>query len=106
MHIAVDMKNKWILAIEVTKEDVDDGRMFSRLVKGCTEFANVKCVLTDGAYDYRDNFLKASNMDIDTLIRVRKNTSFKLHGCIPRRLAVIEQLGNDGWRRIRGYGYR
>lgn len=34
VHIAVDTKTKQILAIEVTKEDVGDGRMLGRLVDG------------------------------------------------------------------------
>lgn len=80
--------------------------MFGRLLKGSAAVTNVKRVVADGAYDSRNNFLQASRMDVDALIRVRKNSSVKLHGCMPRRLAVVEQLGNDGWRRERGYGYR
>jgi len=106
MHIAVDTKTKQILAIEITKEDVGDGKMFGRLVKGSADVANVKRVIGDGAYDSRDNFLKASKMDIDALIRVRKNANPRLHGCLARRLAVLEQLGSTEWRRERGYGYR
>jgi transposase len=40
------------------------------------------------------------------LIRVRKNASFKGGGCMPRKFAVVEQLGNADWRKMRGYGYR
>lgn len=106
LHIAVDTKTKQILAIEITKEDVGDGRMFGRLVKGSADVADVKRVIGDGAYDSRGNFLQASRMGIDALIRVRKNASSKLRGCMPRRLAVLEQLGNAEWRRERGYGHR
>ena len=35
-----------------------------------------------------------------------QNASSKLRGCMPRRLAVLEQLGNAEWRRERGYGHR
>lgn len=106
MHIAVDTKTKQILAIEVTKEDVGDSKMFGRLLKGSAGAANVKRVIGDGAYDSRSNFLQASKMGIDPLIRVRKNANPRLQGCLPRKFAVLEQLGNDGWRRVRGYGYR
>jgi hypothetical protein len=68
MHIAVDIKTKQILAIEVTKEDVGDGKMFGQLIKGSANVANVKQVIGDGAYDSRDNFLKAAKMDIDALL--------------------------------------
>jgi transposase len=47
-----------------------------------------------------------SDRGIDPLIRVRKNASFKGGGCMPRKFAVALQLGNPGWRRERGYGYR
>ena len=106
VHIAVDTKTKQILAIEVTKEDVGDGRMFGRLVKGSSGVANVVKVIGDGAYDSKVNFRLASELDIEPLIRVRKNASFKGGGCMPRKFAVVKQLGNDGWRREKGYGYR
>lgn len=106
MHIAVDTKTKQILAIEVTKEDVGDAKMFGRLLKNSSSVGDVKRVIGDGAYDSRDNFLKASKMDIDALIRVRKNSTLKSRKCMPRRLAVMEQLGNDDWKRVKGYGYR
>jgi hypothetical protein len=106
VHIAVDTKTKQILAIEVTKEDVGDGRMFGRLVKGSAALADVKKVIGDGAYDSKNNFRMLAQMGIDPLIRVRKNASLKGGGCMPRKFAVVEQLGNAGWRKVRGYGYR
>jgi len=106
IHIAVDTKTKQILAIEVTKEDVGDGRMLKRLVDGSLSKAVLKGVVADGAYDSRSNFRMLAERGIDPLIRVRKNASFKGGGCMPRKFAVVEQLGNANWRRERGYGYR
>jgi len=106
VHIAVDTKTKQILAIEVTKEDVGDGRVFGRLVKGSADVADVKKVIGDGAYDSKVNFRLAGDMDIEPLIRVRKNASLKSNGCITRKFAVVEQLGSSEWRRKKGYGYR
>jgi hypothetical protein len=106
VHIAVDTKTKQILAIEVTKEDVGDGKMFGRLVRSSADVADVKRVIGDGAYDSKGNFRMASEMDIDPLIRVRKNASLKAGGCMPRKLAVLSQLGSSGWRKEKGYGYR
>ena len=45
VHIAVDTKTKQILAIEVTKEDVGDGRMLGRLVDGSQSRVPLKTVL-------------------------------------------------------------
>ena len=56
VHIAVDTKTKQILAIEVTREDVGDGRMLGRLVEGGVGKADVKRVIADGAYDSKNNF--------------------------------------------------
>ena len=106
VHIAVDTKTKQILAIEVTKEDVGDGRMLGRLVEGSGGKANVKRVIGDGAYDSKNNFRMLAEMGIDPLIRVRKNASLKGGGCMPRKFVVVEQLGNVNWRKEKGYGYR
>ena len=106
VHIAVDTKTKQILAIEVTKEDVGDGRMFGQLVRSSNNIADVKRVIGDGAYDSKGNFRMASEMNVEPLIRVRKNASLKADGCMPRKFAVLCQLGNADWRREKGYGYR
>jgi hypothetical protein len=106
VHIAVDAKTKQILAIEVTREDVGDGRMLGKLVKSSSNVTDLRRVIGDGAYDSKNNFRMLSEMGVDPLIRVRKNASLKADGCLPRRFAVEEQLGNSDWRKERGYGYR
>jgi hypothetical protein len=94
VHIAVDTKTKQILAIEVTREDVGDGRMLKRLVDGSASKARLSGVIADGAYDSKSNFRMLADMGVDPLIRVRKNASFKGGGYMPRKFAVVEQLGN------------
>lgn len=106
VHIAVDVKTKQILAIEVTKEDVGDGKMFGKLVRSSANVADLRRVIGDGAYDSKANFHFAAGMNVEPLIRVRRNSSGKADGCMARRFAVLEQLGNSGWRKERGYGYR
>src|SRR3989337_3631262 len=106
VHIAVDTKTKQILAIEVTREDVGDGRMLGRLVEGSAGKANVKRVIGDGAYDSKGIFRLLFDRRIEPLIKVRKNASLKGGGCMPRKFAVVEQLGNVNWRKEKGYGYR
>lgn len=106
VHIAVDTRTKQILAIEVTKEDVSDGRMLKRLVDESANKAGLRSVLADGAYDSKSNFRMLADKGIEPLIKVRKNASFKGGGCMPRKFAVVEQLGNSDWRKEKGYGYR
>jgi hypothetical protein len=105
VHIAVDTKTKQVLAIEVTKEDVGDGRMLGRLVDGSQSRVPLKRVIADGAYDSKANFRMLAQRAIDPLLRVRKNASFKGGGCMSRKVAVLEQLGNSDWRCERDYGY-
>jgi hypothetical protein len=78
VHIAVDVKTKQILAIEVTKEDVGDGRVFGKLVRGSAGVANVKKVIGDGAYDSKANFSLASEMKVEPLIRCVRTLQVKL----------------------------
>jgi hypothetical protein len=75
--------------------------MLKRLVDGSSSKAGLKGVVADGAYDSKSNFRMLADRGIDPLIRVRKNSSLKGGGCMPRKFAVVEQLGNADWRRKR-----
>jgi hypothetical protein len=70
-------KTKQILAIEVTKEDIGDGRMLRRLVDGPSSEAGLKGVVADCAYDSESNFRMLADRGIDSLMRVRKEFFFK-----------------------------
>jgi hypothetical protein len=105
-HIAVNTETKQIIAMEITKENVSDGRMLEPLVKDSASKTSVKRVLGDGAYDSRKNFHFLADHGIEPVIKVRKNSSFKARGCMPRKKAVVEQLGNPEWKKKKGYGYR
>ena len=80
--------------------------MLGRLVKSSSNLADLRRVIGDGAYDSKGNFRMLAKMGVDPLIRVRKNSSLRGGGCMPRKFAVVEQLGNAQWRKERGYGYR
>jgi hypothetical protein len=44
---------------------------------------------------------------VEPAIRVRKNSSGKSGGCMPRKLVVAEYLGNpEAWKRRHRYGQR
>lgn len=97
MHIAVDVKTKQILAIEVAKEDVGGGKMFGRLVRGSANVADLRSVVGDRVYDSRANFCLAAGVNVELLIGVCKSASFKADGCMSCRFAVVGQLGNSEW---------
>ena len=55
--LAVDIKKKNIVSLDVTSEEVhDDGTMLKRLVYNASENNDVKRVIADGAYDSKENF--------------------------------------------------
>jgi len=106
VHIAVDTRTKQIVAMEITKEDVSDGRMLEPLVEDSASRTDVKKVIGDGAYDSKKNFRLLADRGLDSVIKVRKNSSSKSRGCMPRKTAVMEQIGNPEWEREKGYGLR
>ena len=59
IHVAVDIKTKEILALEVTDEKMPDGKVMKKLVKHIlngNHNEKVRSVLADGAYDSNENF--------------------------------------------------
>ena len=61
IHVAVDIRKKKIVSLEVTSEEVHDTRVLKRLVNHALENNDVKCVLADGAYDSKENFRYLAN---------------------------------------------
>jgi len=107
IHIAVDVKRKKILALKVTDEKVGDGRMLQPLVEEASEKVKIAKALGDGAYDSKKNFRYLAGKDIEPVIKVRKNTSTRAGGCIPRKLLAQEYLSDpEAWKRSHGYGQR
>jgi hypothetical protein len=75
IHVAVDIKRKRILSLEVTSEEVHDGKMLSKLVdnassSSCSSAADddggdrVKDMVADGMYDSNNNFRYLSSNHI------------------------------------------
>ena len=61
IHIAVNIKAKEILALEVTDGKVHDGKIMPKLIEQALENedkdnVNIKSALGDGAYDSNENF--------------------------------------------------
>jgi hypothetical protein len=107
IHLAVDVKTKQMISMEVTKEDVSDGRMLKPLVEEASTKAEVKKVIGDGAYDSRENFRFLAERGIQPCIKVRKNSSTEAKGCTPRKLTAIEQLKDpEQWKKKHSYGLK
>jgi hypothetical protein len=81
IHVAVDIKTKEILALEVTDEKVHDGRMLKKLVNHVLKTIpdgkknkKIESVLADGAHDTNRNFRYLEQKGITPGIKVRKNS--------------------------------
>ena len=76
IHVAVDIKTKEILALEVTDEKVHDSKMMKKLVENVLKIKpnkkKIKSLLGDGAYDSNDNFRFLNEKKIDPIIKVKE----------------------------------
>ena len=109
IHVAVDVKKKKIVSLEVTTEEVYDGMMLRKLIENAAaENNNVKRVIADGAYDSKENFRYLFDNNVEAAIKVRKNSSAdKITDSHPRKIVVQQQLKNfEKWKDSVSYGYR
>lgn len=111
VHIAVDVKTKNLLALEITDERTADGEMLEPLIeKAKRTIGNKKIerVYGDASYDSRKNFNYLQKQGIEPIIKTRENASTKAKGCPARARCTRErkELGYEGWRDKYKYGQR
>jgi hypothetical protein len=116
IHVAVDVKTKEILALEVTDEKVHDGKMLRKLVNHVLDSSNsrgpnkikIKSVLADGAYDSNTNFRYPEDKKIKPGIKVRKNSvvSPKNYRLRNKKEAIRQTKDLLKWKKKNKYGYR
>jgi Transposase DDE domain len=91
-HVAVDVKKKKIVSLEVTSEEVHDSKMLKKMVDNASKNNVVKRVLADGTYDSKINFQYLHDNSIEAAIKIRKNSTGRSMGCYTRKIAVLQQL--------------
>jgi IS5 family transposase len=107
IHVAVDIKKKRILSLEVTSEEVHDGKMLKKLIDNALENNNVKGALGDGMYDSNKNFRYLSKNHIKPGIKTRSNSKVRPTNCNARNMSAIRQQKNlKRWKRSVSYGHR
>ena len=111
VHIAVDVKTKKLLALDITDERTGDGKMLKPLIKDAKKNANgrkIKAVYGDGGYDSKENFNFLDKEGIEPIIKTRKNASTRARGSPARAKCVRERkkIGYEGWRDKYKYGKR
>jgi hypothetical protein len=111
IHIAVNIKTKEILALEVTNEKPHDGTMVKKLVKHVLSTRHhkekAKSVLADGAYDSNENFRFMNEERIKPVIKVKRNSVVSIKNSKARNgEARMQAKGFPKWKRKRKYGHR
>ena len=109
IHVAVDIKKKRTLSLEVTSEQVHDGKVLQKLVDGITIKQNkiIETAITDGSYDSNNNFQILSFKGIKPAIKVRKNSRCKKTNHHLRNKTVKMQKNNlQEWKDNISYGQR
>ena len=115
IHVAVDIKTKEILALEVTDEKIHDGKILRKLVNHVLDSSNsrgpnkikIKSVLADGAYDSNTNFRYLEDKKIKPGIKVRKNSVVSPKNYRLRNKEAIRQTKDLlKWKKKSKYGYR
>jgi hypothetical protein len=112
IHVAVDIKTKEILALEVTDEKVHDSKMMRKLVENVLKIKpnkkKIKSLLGDGAYDSNDNFRFLNEKKIDPIIKVKRNSAVILSIEITCRNKEVRQQTKDflKWKKKKRYGHR
>src|SRR6476646_3453090 len=107
IHVAVNIKNKKIISLEVTSEEVHDGMMLRKLIDNASANNNVKGALADGMYDSNKNFRYLSKNHIKPGIKTRSNSKVKTGNWQARNRSVMRQQTNlKRWKHSVSYGQR
>ena len=109
IHVAVDIKKKRILSLQVTSEQVHDGKVLPQLIDDITIKQNkvIDTAIMDGSYDSNKNFQLLSFRGINPAIKVRKNSRCKKTNHHLRNKTVKMQKNNlQEWKDSVSYGQR
>jgi hypothetical protein len=110
IHIAVDIKRKRILSLDVTSEQVHDGKVLPVLIEDITIKQNkiVNTVIADGSYDNNNNFQFLSFNGIKPAIKVRKNSRCrkKTNHYLRNKTVKMQKNNLQQWKVSVDYGQR
>jgi len=118
IHVAVDVKTKEAVAIEITREDIGDNSKFNDVIEGSIINTGraLAGVYADGGYDTYNNFDKLEDAGIQPIIRIDGNAITapppdnyiqRRRGEPVRRKHAREQLKDrDKWKKEKKYGLR
>jgi hypothetical protein len=107
IHFVVDAITKEVLAMEVTTDDAHDSEVLLSLMANASRYRLISEACMDGAYDSSKNYAPLRGMNINSIIKPRRNARVD-RGPPERRNSVIilKTLGEREWSRVMGYGRR
>ena len=110
IHIAVNIKTKEILALDVTDEKTHDGKVLRKLVSHVLDRPDkkkIESVLADGAYDSNANFRYLEEKGIKPGIKVRKNSTISSrNNRLRNKETKLQSKDYLKWKKKRKYGHR
>ena len=111
IHVAVNIKTKEILALEVTDEKIHDSKILKKLVNNVLDNPvkkKIKSVLADdGAYDSNTNFKYLQEKKITPAIKVKKNSIVSpKNNKLRNRESRLQTKDLLKWKKKRKYGHR
>jgi len=109
IHVAVDIKQKRILSLQVTSEKVHDGKVLPKLVEDITIKQNkeIDMTIADGSYDNTKIFQFLSFNNIEPAIKVRKNSRCRQSNHYLRNKTVkMQRTDLAKWKDSVSYGSR
>ena len=87
---------------------IHDSKKFSPMIKEVSEQYDIDKVYADKAHDNRCSFNLLDNLNIESVIQIRKNASIKTKGCPLRRdeVLLIKKLGYKRCKQLKDMGRR
>ena len=109
IHVAVDIKKKRILSLDVSSEEVHDVKVLPKLVDYIAIKQNkvIDTAIMDGSYDSNKIFQFLSFKDIQPAIKVRKNSRCrKTNHYLRNKMVKMQKNDLQEWKDSVRYGQR
>lgn len=106
LHIAVNIKTKQAVAIEITEDSIGDNRLGLKIIDKARKVKRVAKGLFDGAYDTYEMWNGLNARGIKPLIRLRKNAVVSKKSKMRSKAVKCYKGIEKEWVEATGFGQR
>lgn len=106
LHIAVNIKTKQAVAIQVTEDNIGDNKLALKLVDKARQIKRVSKALLDGAYDNYKIWNGLNARGVKPLIRLRKNARVSTKSKTRSKAIKCYKKNEKKWVKATGFGQR